>query len=98
MLTFKKFLNIINEDASTDQMITNIQTSINQLDNQITQRTGPLLKQKEQLQKRLMLLMKKKQQSDVQNARQNNQQTPMNNINPTNGLQNAQSNSMNGLS
>ncbi len=74
MLTFKNFYTILAEDASTDQMIAQIQASLGQIDTQINQRTQPLLNQKQQLQRRLAPLMKKKQDDDAKMARQNPQQ------------------------
>lgn len=60
MLTFKDFLSIINEDASVDKMVADIQTAIGNIDTQLNQRTQPLINQKIQLQKRLSPLLKKK--------------------------------------
>ena len=51
MLTFKDFLSIINEDASVDKMVADIQTAIGNIDTQLNQRTQPLINQKIQLQK-----------------------------------------------
>ena len=74
MLTFKKFLSIINEDASTDKMVADIQAQLGQIDTQIAQRTQPLLAQKQQLQRRLGPLLKKKQQDDALAAKKQEQQ------------------------
>jgi len=82
MLTFKKFLSIIDEDVAIDKMVIDIQTAISQIDNQINQRTQPLLAQKQQLQRRLGPILKKKQQEDAKTAKEQpqqgtNQQNPM---------------------
>lgn len=74
MLTLKKFLSIINEGASIDKMVIDIQTAINNIDNQITQRTQPLITQKTQLQRRLSPLLKKKQQNDALAAKNSQQE------------------------
>jgi K+-sensing histidine kinase KdpD len=63
--TLKKFLSIIEEDANVDKMVMDIQSALSQLDNQINQRTQPLLVQKQNLQKRLTPLLKKKEQDDL---------------------------------
>lgn len=73
MLTFKRFLCIINEDATIDKMVMDIQTAINNIDNQINMRTQPLLLQKQQLQKRLGPLLKKKQAEDANAMKQQGQ-------------------------
>lgn len=63
--TFKRFLDILSEDANVDKMITDLQTSLANLDSQINQRTQPLVNQKLQLQKRLAPLLKRKQAYDA---------------------------------
>lgn len=83
MLTFKKFLCIINEDATVDKMVMDIQTAINNIDNQINIRTQPLLLQKNQLQKRLGPLLKKKQADDANAMKQQGQPEQQGNLNNT---------------
>lgn len=87
MLTFKKFLSIINEDISTDKMITDIQTQLSQIDNQIAQRTQPLIAQKTQLQRRLGPLLKKKQQDDAIAAKKQEQQPQQQPVDQQNQMQ-----------
>lgn len=73
MLTFKKFLSIIEEDAAIDKQVVDIQTAIGQIDAQINQRTQQLLSQKQQLTRRLAPLLKRKQADDTKAARDANQ-------------------------
>ncbi len=78
MLTLKRFLSIITEDANLDKMVMDIQTAIGQIDTQINQRTQPLLTQKQQLQRRLVPLLRKKQDEDKRNQVQTQQDNQMN--------------------
>lgn len=73
MLTFKKFLTIIEEDAAIDKQVVDIQAAIGQIDAQINQRTQQLLSQKQQLTRRLAPLLKRKQDEDNKAARDANQ-------------------------
>lgn len=74
MLTFKKFLDIINEDANEDQMILQLQTQLNQVESQINQQTQRLLTQKTAIQRKLNPLLKKKQVSAKTMDQQNPEQ------------------------
>jgi hypothetical protein len=68
-LSFKQFLSIVNEDASAD--VAKLQSDIATIDAAINQKTGPLLMQRQRLQK--MLAIKQKQQ-ETENARAQAQQ------------------------
>lgn len=65
MLTFRDYLSIINEDASTEVMA--LQTKISQLQAKISQATQPLQRQLQQLQ---TLLAQKQKQAEVEGKAQ----------------------------
>lgn len=68
-LSFKQYLSIVNEDASAD--VSKIQADIAAIDAAINQKTGPLLQQRQRLQK--MLVVKQKQ-AEAENMRVQQQQ------------------------
>jgi hypothetical protein len=67
-LSFKQFLSIVNEDASSD--IAKIQADIATIDAAINQKTSPLLMQRQRLQKMLVVKQKQKEAEDVRTQQQ----------------------------
>ncbi|PPD55752.1 MAG: hypothetical protein CTY12_00400 [Methylotenera sp.] len=87
MLTFKKFLTIIEEDAAIDKQVVDIQAAIGQIDAQINQHTQQLLSQKQQLTRRLAPLLKRKQDDDTKAARDANQPQNQQQVDPNQQMQ-----------